>query len=170
MWRSNSRSLRSVRNLRTWKKILKTCARAEEAFMNSTAIYPETRRRLSFGLCVLWTLLSLAALPAFGQHVHQLSYNGSTWVDEQLPSAQTTVVTSIASILTTPNNQEHVYYFAGGGEFGDVHQLFYNGTNWADEDLTAETGAPQADPFSVTAFSVGNYQYVYYLELDWVVD
>ena len=120
--------------------------------------------RLHHAVCAFGFLISLAALPAYGQHVHQLSYNGSAWVDEQLPSAQTTVITSVASILTTPNNQEHVYYFAGDGESGDVHQLFYNGTNWADEDLTAETGAPQANPFSVTAFSVGNYQYVYYLD------
>ena len=122
-----------------------------------------TRTRLRHAVCALGLLLSLAALPAYGQHVHQLSYNGSAWVDEQIPSAQTTVVTSIASILTTPNNQGHVYYFAGDGEFGDVHQLIYNGTSWADEDLTAEAGAPQANPFSVTAFSVGNYQYVYYV-------
>jgi hypothetical protein len=46
-----------------------------------------------------------------------------------------------------------------------VHQLFYNGTNWADDDLTALTGAPQANPFSVAAFAVGNYQYVYYVDL-----
>lgn len=127
--------------------------------------YGNARNRLRRALCAFGFLLSLAALPAFGQHVHQLSYNGSTWVDEQLPSAQTTVTTSIASILTTPNNQEHVYYFAGDGEFADVHQLFYNGANWSDEDLTAETGAPQANPFSVAAFSVGNYQYVYYIDL-----
>ena len=47
-----------------------------------------------------------------------------------------------------------------------MHQLFYNGTNWADEDLTAETGAPQANPLAVSAFSVGNYQYVYYVDLN----
>jgi hypothetical protein len=119
--------------------------------------------RLLHAVCALGFLLPLAALPTFGQHVHQLSYNGSAWVDEQLPSAQTTVITSIASILTTPNNQGHVYYFAV--DSADVHQLFYNGTNWADEDLTADTGAPQANPFSVAAFSVGNYQYVYYVDL-----
>ena len=131
--------------------------------MISTAIYPGSGRRLSFGLCILSILISLAALPAYGQHVHQLSYNGSAWVDEQLPSAQTTVITSIASILTTPNNQEHVYYFAG--DSADVHQLFYNGTNWANEGLTAKTGASQTNPFAVTACSVGNYQYVYGVDL-----
>jgi hypothetical protein len=136
-----------------------------ENIMMRKTTFKHTRNRLGHAVCALGLLLSLAALPAYGQHVHQLSYNGSTWVAEQLPSAQTTVITSIASILTTPNNQGHVYYFADAGEFADVHQLFYNGTNWADGDLTTETGAPQANPFSVAAFSVGNYQYVYYVDL-----
>jgi hypothetical protein len=124
--------------------------------------FKDTLSRGSHAACAFGLLLSLATLPALGQHVHQLSYNGSTWVNEQLPSAQTTVSTSIASILTKPNNQEHVYYFAG--DSADVHQLFYNGTNWSDEDLTIATGAPQPDPFSVAAFAVGNYQYVFYID------
>ena len=76
--------------------------------MISKAVCPGTGRRLSFGLCILSTLLSFAALPAYGQRVHQLSYNGSTWVDQSLGGAQTYVFSRIASILTTPNNQEHV--------------------------------------------------------------
>ena len=133
--------------------------------MTRVAICPGTGRRLSFGLFILWILISLAALPAYGQHVHQLSYNGSTWVDQSLGGAQTYVFTQISSILTTPNNQEHVYYF-GGNPF-HLHQLFYNGTNWADEDLTAETGAPAPNEYAVSAFSIGNYQYVYYIDLNY---
>jgi len=87
----------------------------KENIMIRRTTYKDTLNRLRHAVCAFGLLISLAALPAFGQHVHQLSYNGSTWVDEQLPSTQTTVSTSIASILTTPNNQEHVYYFAGGG-------------------------------------------------------
>jgi len=121
--------------------------------------------RLLHAVCALGFLLPLAALPTFGQHVHQLSYNGSTWVDESLGGAQTYVFSRIASILTTPNNQEHVYYFAGNPYH--VHQLFYNTTNWADEDLTAETGAPAPNEYAVSAFSVGNYQYVYYIDLNY---
>jgi len=131
--------------------------------MNRTC--KDSLNRLHHAACAFGLLISLTSLPAFGQHIHQLSYNGSTWVDEPLPSAQTTVITSIASILTTPNNQEHVYYFAGEEEVADMHQLFYNGTNWSDEDLTAEAGAPHANPYSIAAFSVGNYQYVYYIDL-----
>jgi hypothetical protein len=133
--------------------------------MISTAIDPRTVRRLFFGLCILSAMLSLAALPAFGQHVHQLSYNGSTWVDQSLGGGQAYVFSQIAAILTTPNNQEHVYYFAGNPYH--VHQLFYNGTNWSDEDLTAETGAPEPNEYAVSAFSIGNYQYVYYIDLNY---
>ena len=133
--------------------------------MTSTVTHSKTGRRLYFGLRILSILLSLAALPAYGQHVNQLSYNGSTWVDQGLGGAQTYVFTQISSILTTPNNQEHVYYF-GGSPF-HLHQLFYNGTNWADEDLTAETGAPAPSQYAVSAFSVGNYQYVYYIDLNY---
>jgi len=133
--------------------------------MTSKAFYPGTGRRLSFGLCILSILIALAALPAYGQYVHQLSYNGSTWVDQSLGGAQTYVFSQISPILTTPNNQEHVYYFAGNPYH--LHQLFYNGTNWADEDLTAETGAPAPNEYAVSAFSIGNYQYVYYIDLNY---
>jgi hypothetical protein len=132
--------------------------------MISKAIDPRVGRQLRFGLCILWTLLVLVALPAFGQHVHQLSYNGSTWEDQSLGGAQAYVFSQIASILTTPNNQEHVYYF--GGKPFHLHQLFYNGSNWSDEDLTAETGAVLPNEYAVAAFSVGNFQYVYYTDLN----
>jgi hypothetical protein len=133
--------------------------------MTSIVTYSGMGHRLLFGLCILSILISLAALPAYGQYVHQLSYNGSTWVDQSLGGAQTYVFSRISSILTTPNNQEHVYYFAGNPYH--VHQLFYNGTNWADEDLTAETGAPAPNEYGVSAFPIGNYQYVYYIDLNY---
>ena len=133
--------------------------------MTSKAIYPRDKSRLPRVACAVGLFLSLAALPAFGQQVHQLSYNGSTWVDAQLPGVQTYVFSQIASILTTPNRQTHVYYF--GGSPYHLHQLFYNGTNWSDEDLTAETGAAQPNEYAVSAFSVGNYQYVYYTDLNY---
>ena len=133
--------------------------------MTRKAVNPGVERRLPFGLCILWALISLATLPAYGQYVHQLSYNGSTWVDNRLPGVQTYVFSQIASILTTPNSQQHVYYF--GGNPYHLHQLFYNGTKWSDEDLTAETGAAQPNEYAVSAFSVGNYQYVYYTDLNY---
>ena len=120
--------------------------------------------RLRTATCVIAISIFLALVPAFGQHVHQLSYNGSAWADQNLGGGQAYVFSQIASILTTPNDQEHVYYFAGPP--WHIHQLFFNGTNWSDEDLTAETGAPEADQYPVSAFSVGNYQYVFYCDVN----
>jgi hypothetical protein len=38
-------------------------------------------------ICAFALLLSLAALPALGQKVHQLSRNGSSWMDQNLNGA-----------------------------------------------------------------------------------
>src|ERR1700733_4832915 len=96
--------------------------------------------RLRTAGCAFGLLLSLAALPAFGQHAHQLSYNGSTGEGQNLGGAQTYFFSRMASILTTPNHHEHVYDFRIYPDHG--LQLFHNGTNWSDEDLTSETCAP----------------------------
>src|ERR1035441_8673616 len=128
--------------------------------MTSTAIYPGTGRRLSFGLCILSIVTSLAALPAYGQLVHELSYNNSYWMDQNLNGVPSEIY-PLAAFPTTPNDQSHVYYLSSGSS-PHVHQLYYNGISWADEDLTVLSGGPTA--FStVTGFSVGNYQYVYYV-------
>jgi hypothetical protein len=130
-------------------------------FMSSKAIRQETGRRLSLGMCGFGLLILLAALAAYGQEIHQLSYNNSNWADQGLngvtPAAGDQGLTAF---VTTPNNQSHVYYLTGGGS-GHVHQLFFNGTTWGDEDLTVLSGGPAAMG-TVTGFSVGNYQYVYY--------
>jgi hypothetical protein len=129
--------------------------------MSSKAICHETGRRLTLGVCLLGLLISLAAFPVFGQEIHQLSYNNSNWADQGLggvtPSGGDL---GLAAFVTTPNNQSHVYYLTGGGS-GHVHQLFFNGSTWGDEDLTVLSGGPTAVG-AVTGFSVGNFQYVYY--------
>jgi hypothetical protein len=109
--------------------------------------------------CAFGLLLSLAALPAFGQQVHQLSYNNSYWADQNLNGVQA-IPYPLAAFITTPNDQSHVYYLSYSTS-AHVHQLFYNGVSWSDEDLTALSGGPVAYG-NVTGFSVGNYQYVYY--------
>ena len=116
-------------------------------------------------ICVFALLLSLAALPAFGQQIHQLSYNNSYWADQNLNGVQSDGG-GVAAFLTTPNNQSHVYYMSPGYP-RDVHQLFYNGVSWSDEDLTILSGGPSPTSASpVTGFSVGNYQYVYYVDIE----
>ena len=115
-------------------------------------------------LCVIGIFLLVFALRAHGQRIHQLSFNGSSWMDQNLNGALAGPYTGIASFLTTPNDQTHVYYIDNNG-FYHVHQLFFNGTSWADQDLTVVSGAPEGayGSCTVVGFSVGNYQYVYYL-------
>lgn len=115
-------------------------------------------------ICVIGIFLLIFALPALGQQVHQLSFNGSSWMDQNLNGALAGPYTGIASFMTTPNDQTHVYYVDNNGSY-HVHQLFFNGTSWADQDLTVVSGAPQGayGAAQVAGFSVGNFQYVYYL-------
>jgi hypothetical protein len=110
-------------------------------------------------ICAFGFLFALAAAPAYGQQVHQLLYNNSDWADQDLNGGISMTNGPVAAYLTTPNNQEHAYYLTGDGH---VHQLFYNGTSWADEDLTVLSGGPPASG-AVAGFSVGNFQYVYYV-------
>jgi hypothetical protein len=130
--------------------------------MTSKSIAKQTGRRLLHAVYVLAILGSLACLPAYGQQVHQLFYNNSNWADQNLNGATMDQFSAnVAAFLTTPNNQSHVYYISDGS-VTHVHQLFYNGTSWADSDLTTLSRGPQAlGP--VTGFSVGNFQYVYYV-------
>jgi hypothetical protein len=109
----------------------------------------------AFGL-----LLSLASLPVFGQQIHQLSYDGSKWADQNLNGAP--VERPMTSFFTTPNDQFHVFY--GAAESGELNQLFYNGSDWADLDLTQSAGVNQA--FGISGFSVANLQYVFYVGND----
>jgi hypothetical protein len=134
----------------------------KENFMTSKSIAKQTGCRLLYGVYAFAILCGLACLPAYGQQVHQLFYNNSNWADQNLNSATLNQFSAnVAAFLTTPNNQSHVYYISDGS-VTHVHQLFYNGTGWADSDLTTLSRGPQAIG-PVTGFSVGNFQYVYYV-------
>jgi hypothetical protein len=131
--------------------------------MTRKTTFKHTLTRLRHAACAFGLLISLAVLPAYGQLVHQLSYNNSYWMDQKLNGVPSEIY-PLAAFPTTPNDQSHVYYLSSGRS-PHVHQLYYNGVSWADEDLTALSGGPIA--FStVTGFSVGNYQYVYYVSFD----
>jgi hypothetical protein len=120
--------------------------------------------RSTFATYFFAVIFLLAVAPAYGQQIHQLSYNGSSWMDQNLNGALAGPYTGIAAFLTTPNDQTHVYYVDNNGNY-DVHQLFYNGTSWEDQNLTVISGAAKGayGAAQVAGFSVGNYQYVYYL-------
>jgi hypothetical protein len=85
---------------------------------------------LLHAVCVLAILGSVTCLPAYGQQVHQLSYNNAGWADQNLNGVTMDQYSAnVAAFLTTPNNQSHVYYISTGSS-PHVHQLFYNGTSW----------------------------------------
>ncbi|HLX83426.1 MAG TPA: hypothetical protein VKR59_05990 [Terriglobales bacterium] len=132
--------------------------------MNRKATCKDNLNRLFHALCAFGLLISLAALPAPGQTLHQFSYNNSSWVDQNLFGAVTNSQTGVAAFVTTPNDGPHAFYLASDDH---VHQLYNNGTSWTDEDLTSETGAP-AGLFgsAISGFSVENFQYVYYISVD----
>ena len=135
----------------------------KENFMIRKTTYKDNLNRLRHAVCAFGLLISLATLPASAQHVHQLSYTGA-WTDTNPVGATTDSKTGVAAFLTTPNNQVHTFYLASDDS---VHQLFYNGVSWSDENLTSATGAPLALAKSpVSGFSIDNFQYVYYIGSD----
>jgi hypothetical protein len=139
----------------SFKKCLK------ENIMYCHTSSPSALRRLCHAARALALLISLAALPAFGQQIHQLSYNGSNWADQNLNGAAAQQW-AISAFFTTPNDQLHVFY--GSLDSADLHQLYYNGSNWADEDLNEAVGLYQYS--GISGFSVDNFQYVFYIGSD----
>ncbi len=118
-------------------------------------------------LLALCIILTLFADVASAEHVHRLYYNNSNWVDQDLTALTGGGIAvpfgAIAAFYTTPNQQLHVYFVDTNSH---VHQLFYNNTSWTDNDLTAFTGGPAAQPFGIAGFAIGNLQYVFYVSTD----
>ena len=71
--------------------------------------------------------------------------------------------TAIAAFQTTTNHQFHVFYSSGTKH---VHQLYFNGSSWVDQDLTAITGGPLSLGTGVSGFAIGNLQHVFDLGVD----
>jgi hypothetical protein len=124
---------------------------------------PKKNHQQALRLLVCFALImTLYALPANSQQVHQLLYNNSNWTDLNLNGAITDSNTGIGAFLTP--GAEHVYYL---GSNQHVRQLYNVGGGWADQDLTAATAGPSAIPRSaVSGFSFQNFQYVYYVSHD----
>ncbi len=110
-------------------------------------------------------------------HVHELYYNNATWSDQDITSQ---TPGSVAANLTAPelvafatkgNKQFHVYYEDSNFH---LHQLYFNGTSWSDQDLTKWTGAicypgtpfPAAGAGYIAGFAVGNKQHLFCPGLD----
>jgi len=127
---------------------------------------------LHVSICLLG-LLSLFAIPANAQHVHQLLYNNYNWTDQSLAGQPAwdfePYPVGNEAFTTTPNNQLHVFYV---GADQHVHQRtpsqirFFGVPRWVDEDLTQETGADPIDSnTALSGFSEGNFQYLYYCRI-----
>lgn len=132
------------------------------------AAFESAHKKVRKGLGACLMLILLTHLPAHADHVHHLWYNNSNWQDQDLTSLTggglATPFGAIAAFRTTPNNQLHVYYVDSNAQH--VHQLYYNGSSWSDDDLTSFTGGPQAYAFGITGFALGNLQYVFYVGFD----
>ena len=94
------------------------------------------------------------------QHVHQMSYVNN-WSDLDITALGGGVAANpvILAFPTKPNNQFHVYYQDLNAT--DMHQLFFNGTSWVDNDLTAFTGAYCPGGQWWAGFATGNLQHVF---------
>jgi hypothetical protein len=113
--------------------------------------------------CLTFLALSLSALAT--DHIHQLWYNGSIWQDQDLTaltSSPGTFGTDQITSFRTANKDLHVFYTSNDSS-QHIHQLFWNGSDWTDQDLSAKTGGPMAGIRSLTGFAVGNDQYVFYI-------
>jgi len=119
-------------------------------------------------LATCLVFLVLSQLPAYADHIHHLWYNNSNWQDVDLTTLTNggiaTPYGAIAAFYTTPNKQLHVYYVDNNAQH--LHQLYYNGKSWSDDDLTSYTGGPTASPYGVSGFAVGNLQYIFYIGTD----
>lgn len=62
------------------------------------------------------------------------------------------------AFATKPNNQFHVYYQASANV--DLHQLYFNGTSWSDEDLTSLLGAYCYTDW-IAGFAIQNLQHIF---------
>lgn len=72
---------------------------------------------------------------------------------------------AITAFTTTPGQQFHVFYVDAGSSH--VHQLYDDRTGqqpWSDQDITAMASGPNASPYGISGFSVGNSQYVFYVD------
>ncbi len=86
------------------------------------------------------------------QHINQLSWNGQAWSNQDLSQASAfqltantliytlaTPQTALTSLLITGGN--HVYFVATDGH---VHQIYWNGQSWVDQDLIVMGKGPSA--------------------------
>jgi hypothetical protein len=95
-------------------------------------------------------------------HVHQLSYNNVNWTDQDLTSlvgGNSASPAPLVAFATKPNNQFHVYY----QDVSTLHeyQLYFNGSSWSYQDLSALVGGPYCYTQWIAGLAVGNQQHLF---------
>ena len=120
--------------------------------------------RSALKILAVCVIVFLGQCLAFADHVHHLWYNNIQWQDQDLTALTGGGVafseSAITAFYTGGNKQLHVYYIDSNLH---VRQLYFNNTNWSDEDLTAETGGPTAGIWGISGFAIGNLQHVFYI-------
>ncbi len=106
--------------------------------------------------------------------VHEYTYgnNGDfAWVDNALPTGKSggtcaAAPVGIVALVTSPNNNRHVYYEAesGSATSSQIRQLYYDGSTWTNEKFsTLIKGAKTSEQKApMSGFAVGNDQYVFF--------
>jgi hypothetical protein len=95
-------------------------------------------------------------------HVHELNYDNLDWTDQDLTATVGGNLASPAPLVafaTKPNNQFHVYY----QDSSSLHeyQLYFDGTSWTYQDLTAMIGGPYCYTTWIAGFAQGNEQHLF---------
>ena len=101
-------------------------------------------------------------------HIHQLYFNGSSWTDQDLTAAGGGPEAAGPSGLSAfaDSYGEHVCYIVAAGQH--IHQLYFNGKTWTDQDLTAAGNGPAggAGAWGIAGFADSHGEHVCYLTLD----
>jgi len=104
--------------------------------------------------------------------VYQYTYKNGKWdsldLTAYIGAPQNIYCDAMVGFPTTPNNQFHIYYAPSSllnQSYADVYQLYFNGTTWAVNDLTA--GVSQAYLCTgMAGFAIGNLQHVFYFGIE----
>ena len=104
------------------------------------------------------------------QHIYQLFFDGRGWTNQDLTAASGLNVlaatgSGLTSYFVAADSSSHVYYV---GTDQHVHQLFFDGQGWTNQDLTAASGAIAlaANGSALTSFFVENgfTSHVFYID------
>jgi hypothetical protein len=123
---------------------------------NGTTAFPYAMSGFAIGN------LQLVFYVGTDNNVHLLYYNNRGWTDKnvtKLAGGVPAYFQGLMALVTKPNNQVHVYYQASGD--GHLHQLYYNGSDFTDQDITSFTGGAYCDTDWLAGFVVDNEQHIF---------